>query len=196
MSQQQPWMPGMSRTCLPRPHSRTWGCFQSHNPFAKGMLLHKQLPRRHESFSALFRQQSRNCKCLAPVYLRGPGRDCKEINKDIGFRNAFQQSCFPHTMACHQPQMGSGDSGRVTRDGQPPAMGGGIAQSINCLAGIICPGFSNPFQLDKCFCRVPPLHSALPCPHLSLRGPEICWEEMYFLRTESKNPQSRCILSS
>lgn len=37
------------------------------------------------------------------------------------------------------------------------------------------------------------LHPVLTCPSAAL---EICWEEIYFLRTESKNRQSRCLLSS
>lgn len=54
-------------------------------------------PYRHGSFSALFGQRS-GCwelHALAPVYLEGPGRDCKEINKDIKFRKLFNKAAFP-----------------------------------------------------------------------------------------------------
>lgn len=54
-------------------------------------------PYRDGSLSALFGQRS-GCwalQALAPVYLKGPGRDCEEINKDIKFRKLFNKAAFP-----------------------------------------------------------------------------------------------------
>lgn len=89
-------------------------------------------------------------------------------------------------------QMGSGDSGM----GNPLLWEEELLRVEIALLALYTQFLITPFGLTNVFAGYLPcivLCPVLTCPSAAL---EICWEEMYFLRTESKNPQSRCLLSS
>jgi len=159
----------------PQANPRSWLCFQSHGPFAVGMLRPRRQagitprvdPARSRRYSGGEAAGGNRTRWHLFIH-RGQAGTAKRINKDIKFKMLYNKAAFPtqypgdgiSPTPCPAPE---GKWGQWESDwgwASPWYGGEELLRSRDRLIDVLSPGFSNPFA-STTVCSL----NALPCPH-------------------------------